>query len=150
MRGKLPNTMVEFLKYVRLVYFDVQQPKWSALCPCWYCNLHLNNTSCFQFTRLSNRPAPSYASTSNYKFYVPMKPMLVHCVWATHPFSHLLDTPTGQLPVLEVNGKQIAQSNAIARYLAREHGMYDGKDSFRSSILTAKPFCVTFSWLFKT
>jgi glutathione S-transferase len=31
-------------------------------------------------------------------------------------------TPFGQLPVLEVNGKVLAQSAAIARFVAREHG----------------------------
>lgn len=30
--------------------------------------------------------------------------------------------PTGQLPVLEIDGKKYGQSLAIARYLAREYG----------------------------
>lgn len=39
---------------------------------------------------------------------------------------HLLDvflaSPFGQLPFLEVDGKKLAQSAAIARFLAREFG----------------------------
>ena len=32
-------------------------------------------------------------------------------------------TPLGQLPLLEVEGETLAQSVAIARYLARQHGL---------------------------
>merc|ERR1711913_104830 len=32
-------------------------------------------------------------------------------------------TPLGQLPLLEVEGESLAQSVAIARYLARKHGL---------------------------
>lgn len=37
-----------------------------------------------------------------------------------HPF--FTDTPTGELPYLEVGEKQLTQSLTIARYLAREFG----------------------------
>ncbi|XP_072033228.1 S-crystallin SL11-like [Amphiura filiformis] len=33
-------------------------------------------------------------------------------------------TPFGQLPVLEIDGKEVSQSKAITRYLAREYGFY--------------------------
>ncbi|KAI7815611.1 glutathione S-transferase [Rhyzopertha dominica] len=39
--------------------------------------------------------------------------------------------PFGMLPVLEIDGKLVAQSNAVARYLARQHGLA-GKDEWES------------------
>ena len=36
--------------------------------------------------------------------------------------------PFGQGPVLEVGGKHLAQSYAIARYLARQHGLAGEND----------------------
>ncbi|XP_046646240.1 probable glutathione S-transferase 7 isoform X1 [Daphnia pulicaria] len=41
-------------------------------------------------------------------------------------------TPFGQVPILEVNGQMLAQSNAIARYLARQHGLA-GKDEWEQA-----------------
>ena len=38
-------------------------------------------------------------------------------------FSFLLATVFGQLPVLEVDGVQLGQSMAIARYLARKYNL---------------------------
>ena len=37
-------------------------------------------------------------------------------------------TPLGQLPILEVKGRTIAQSFTIARYLARQHGLAGNND----------------------
>lgn len=39
--------------------------------------------------------------------------------------------PFGVLPVLEIDGKPISQSNAVARYLARQHNL-TGKDEWES------------------
>ncbi|VDO32212.1 unnamed protein product [Haemonchus placei] len=47
---------------------------------------------------------------------------------------HKADLPFGQLPVLEVDGKQLAQSCAIARYLARQFGLA-GKNAFDEAVV---------------
>lgn len=39
--------------------------------------------------------------------------------------------PFGMLPVLEIDGEMVAQSNAISRYLARQWGLA-GKDEWES------------------
>lgn len=41
--------------------------------------------------------------------------------------------PYGMLPVLQIDGKLIAQSNAVARYLARKHGL-NGKDEWEAML----------------
>ncbi len=43
-------------------------------------------------------------------------------------------TPFGQLPVLEWDGVQYAQANAIARFIARKVGLY-GKDEFEGLLV---------------
>ncbi|KHJ84815.1 glutathione S-transferase protein [Oesophagostomum dentatum] len=44
------------------------------------------------------------------------------------------DMPFGQLPVLEVDGKQLAQSMAICRYLARQFG-FAGESPFDQALV---------------
>lgn len=41
------------------------------------------------------------------------------------------ETPFGMLPILEIDGKVVTQSNAIARYLAEEYGL-TGKDKWEA------------------
>jgi len=42
------------------------------------------------------------------------------------------NTPFGQLPVLEVDGRQVAQSLAVTRFVARKNGL-TGKDDFEAA-----------------
>ncbi|GMS83313.1 hypothetical protein PENTCL1PPCAC_5488, partial [Pristionchus entomophagus] len=48
----------------------------------------------------------------------------------------LPETPLGQMPVLEVDGKQIPQSFAIARFVASQHGLA-GKTPFEAAWVDA-------------
>ncbi|KAK5965484.1 Glutathione S-transferase [Trichostrongylus colubriformis] len=49
---------------------------------------------------------------------------------------HKAEMPFGQLPVLDVDGKQLCQSHAILRYLARNFG-YAGKDAWEQAQVDA-------------
>ncbi len=49
--------------------------------------------------------------------------------------------PFEQVPVLEVDGHVLAQSHAIARYLARQHGLA-GKDEWEQAQVDMYADCV--------
>ncbi|XP_050413749.1 S-crystallin SL11 [Patella vulgata] len=44
--------------------------------------------------------------------------------YAAWPGNYKAETPFGQLPYLEIDGKKFAQSGAIASYISREYGLY--------------------------
>lgn len=43
-------------------------------------------------------------------------------------FLQIADMPMGQMPVLEIDGKQYHQSRAIGRYLAKKSNLYGSDD----------------------
>nr|CDJ94823.1 Glutathione S-transferase domain containing protein [Haemonchus contortus] len=49
---------------------------------------------------------------------------------------HKAEMPFGQVPVLEVDGKKLAQSHAIARYLAKQFG-YAGKNAWDEALVNS-------------
>ena len=49
--------------------------------------------------------------------------------------------PFRQVPVLEVDGKRLAQSDTIARYLARQHGLA-GQNDWEQSLADMYVDCV--------
>ena len=44
--------------------------------------------------------------------------------------------PNGQVPVLEFQGRMLTESAAIARFLARRHGLV-GRDDFEAALIDA-------------
>ncbi|KAL6725757.1 hypothetical protein Aduo_007788 [Ancylostoma duodenale] len=48
---------------------------------------------------------------------------------------HKAQMPFGQLPVLEVDGKQLAKSRTIVRFIARKFGSFAGKSPFEQAVV---------------
>ena len=57
-------------------------------------------------------------------------------------------TPFGALPVLTVDGRQLAQSNAILRFIGSQHGLHPAEpfiDTFRPMCSARSPSCCGWS-----
>jgi len=51
-------------------------------------------------------------------------------------FLYIADVPMGQVPVLEIDGKQYHQSRAIGRFIAKKGNLY-GSDDFEAMEIDA-------------
>jgi len=65
----------------------------------------------------------AYANVEYEDFRIPSEE------WPKHKPNY----PFGQVPVLEVDGKMLGQSNSIARYLAKKHGLA-GQDDWEEAM----------------
>merc|ERR1712137_126575 len=65
----------------------------------------------------------AYANVEYKDFRIPSEE------WPKHKPNY----PFGQVPVLEVDGKMLGQSNSIARYLAKKHGLA-GQDDWEEAM----------------
>ncbi len=55
-------------------------------------------------------------------------------IYSKFPFRwNATATPFGHVPILEVDGRVLAQSNTIARYLAKKHGLA-GQDEWEEAL----------------
>nr|QST14961.1 GSTsigma1b protein [Diaphanosoma celebensis] len=61
------------------------------------------------------------------------------------PTTYKAKMPFGQCPVLEVDGKMLAQSHTIARYLAKKHGLA-GKDEWEQAEADMYVDCLADLW----
>ncbi|RCN31980.1 glutathione S-transferase protein, partial [Ancylostoma caninum] len=80
------------------------------------------------------KPSRSFAGSSLLRFLYYRREVVLTNIKKT--LLYLPEMPFGQMPVLEVDGQQIPQSLAIARYLARKFG-YAGKTPYEEAIVDA-------------
>jgi glutathione S-transferase len=52
------------------------------------------------------------------------------------------ETPFGQMPILHVDGKVLAQSMTIARYLAKQHGLA-GQNDWEEALANMYVDCIS-------
>ena len=52
------------------------------------------------------------------------------------------ETPFGQMPILHVDGKVLAQSMTIARYLAKQHGLA-GQNDWEEALANMYADCIS-------
>uniref|UniRef100_A0A914CFS0 glutathione transferase n=1 Tax=Acrobeloides nanus TaxID=290746 RepID=A0A914CFS0_9BILA len=84
--------------------------------------------------KLSYFPVRGLGEVSRFIFHYANIPFEDNRIGGDDWQKYKSETPFGQMPVLEADGKVLAQSFAIARYLARKHGLA-GKDDWESAQL---------------